>query len=187
MLSKKEIGMVALAGVGLLGVSYFTGAIGGGGQTGERVGAILGSPSGLPSAGVGSPKLGAALGKKTFNIPIKEGAKSVVTPETIFSRPDPIGDREAPGVYSPKKIPSAVTQPYITKGGYVAPTYDGVGGSISAGGHAYTSPTQRGAGGLTAKGAATKKKVEARQASGFTAYSGKTPSSGYAAALARSG
>ena len=187
MLSKKEIGMVALAGVGLLGVSYFTGAIGGGGQTGERVGAILGESSMLPSTGTGSPKLGAVMGKKAFNIPIKQSAKSVVTPETIFSRPGIIGDRETGGIYSPKKIPSAVTQPYITKGGYVAPTYNGVGGAISKGGHAYTSPTQKGAGGLTAKGAATKKKVEARKASGFVGYTGKTPSSGYAAALARSG
>jgi hypothetical protein len=174
MLSKKEIGMIALAGAGLLGVGYFTGGIGGGGQTGERVGTILGSPSGLPSSGVSSPKLGAALTKKSLNIPIKEGAKSVVTPDTIFTRPGIKGDGEGFKVYSPKKIPSAVTQPYITGGGsaYVAPTYHGVGGSISKGGHSYTSPTQKGAGGLTAKGAATKKKVAVRQASGFTSYSG---------------
>jgi hypothetical protein len=116
--------------------------------------------------------LAGAIGKKSFNIPIKEGAKSVVTPDTVFSIPGFIADREAPGVYSPKKIASAVTQPYITSGGYVAPTYNGVGGSISAGGRAYTSPTQKGGGGLTAKGAATKKKVAARKASGFVGYTG---------------
>jgi hypothetical protein len=32
MLSKKEIGMIAMAGVGLVGITYFTGAFGGGGQ-----------------------------------------------------------------------------------------------------------------------------------------------------------
>lgn len=189
MLSKKEIGMIALAGAGLLGVSYFTGAIGGGGQTGERVGKILGSPSGLPSTGTGSQKQIAAV--TGYMAP---GTKTAVTPEMrkefgfVPSKTAYAGKQQV----SPTFIPGAATQAYITQaGGYIAPTFNGVGGRI-VNGSAYIAPAglYPKSGGLTAKGIATKKKVQARQASGFVGYSGTsrgTSSAQKAAYKARKG
>ena len=182
MLSKKEIGMVALAGVGLVGVSYFTGALGGGGQTGEGVGqTIMGAPSGLPSTGVSSPKLAGAIGGMPTVLTSRgEAVKAKATARGFTPSKTSIVGRQVQ--VSPTYIPEASTQAYIANAGgtYVAPTFTGRVGTIGPGGSSYTPPTglypsvkKATSGGLTAKGQAVKAKVEKRQARGFVSYSGK--------------
>jgi hypothetical protein len=176
MMSKKEIGMIALAGAGVIGIGYFMGgdALGGGGA---RAGQILGSPGGLTaesfgSTGVSSPKLAAAA--------MPMGAKSVVTPQI----------REEFAAAKVKTVPSKTAYAGYMGGtgplAYKAPTQF-VKPTASTRYEVLASPSTPGRGRLTAKGLTTQAKVKKRQASGFVSYSGKTPSSGYAAALARSG
>jgi hypothetical protein len=184
MLSKKEMGMIALAGVGVIGIGYFAGdALGGGGAA--RAGKILGSPGalpgGLPSAGTGSSKQIAAI--TGYMAP---GTKTAVTPEMR---------KEFSFVPSKTAFAGKQTRAFIGGTGpiaYKAPTQF-VKPTASTRYEFIASPTTPGmfpkTGGLTAKGLATKKKVEARKASGFVGYSGSrgTASAQKAAYMARKG
>jgi hypothetical protein len=193
MMSKKEMGLLVLAGAGIVGIAAIGGIGGNGSGGGARAGQILGSPGALPSTGTSSAKLASAIG----GMPM--GAKTLVTPqireEFSAAKVKQIPSKTSFGgkQVSPTYIPEAATQAYIANAGstYVAPTFTTMPGTI-VNGSAYIAPAglYPKSGGLTAKGIATKKKVEARQASGFTSYSGGskgTASAQKAAYKARSG
>jgi len=163
MLSKKEIGMIALAGIGVVGIGAFaTGAIGEGGG-GRRTGGILGSPGGLTaesfaSTGVSSAKLASEATRPAYTPRVAEAMPKKYVSSGFSAR--------KPGYVTLGYVPEAATQAYISNAGgsYTAPTFEGVGGTIIGGRYTpprglYPSKTQAG---LTEKGLATQAKVIAR-------------------------
>jgi hypothetical protein len=204
-----------MVGIALLGIAGIAGLYlasksdgNGGGGLGEGIGqTIMGSPGGLTAKGQAvSAKVAA---RQAAGFIQYTGVGEALTAEKIGVSQIPAGKKAAkvteaqvsfipsvsavgahiPGtMYNPRAgyMPIAGTAPAVGKKG-VLPTvrpsqFTGASREITRGeAIALGIPSTQ----LTAKGIATKKKVVARQASGFTQFSGKTPSSGYAAASAR--